>query len=99
MYQDFVERTAGTAPICITLAASPLNPDTLQPYMNRIIRSRYQLNSIPFFYPKDGDIIFLLNVGKFLRYFFILYSGAGRRDFCTKSCPIRFKGPVSFPFV
>ena len=39
-----------------------------KPYMNRIIRRRYQLSSILFFYPEDGDIIFLLNVGKFLRY-------------------------------
>jgi hypothetical protein len=36
--------------------------------MNRIIRRRYQFISIPFFYPEDGDIIFLLHVGKFLRY-------------------------------
>jgi hypothetical protein len=67
-YQDFVKRTAGNASACITLASSPLNPDNVQPYMNRIIRSRYQLRSIPFFYPEDGDIMFLLNFGKFLRY-------------------------------
>jgi len=36
--------------------------------MNVIIRRRYQLSSIHFFYPEDGDIVFLLNVGKFLRY-------------------------------
>lgn len=39
-----------------------------KPYMNRIIRRRYQVSCIPFFYPEDGDIIFLRNVGKFLRY-------------------------------
>jgi hypothetical protein len=36
--------------------------------MNRIIRREYQFSSIPFFYPEDGDIIFLLNFDKFLLY-------------------------------
>ena len=64
----FVKRNAGTTSICMTLASFPLNSDNVQPYMNRIIRRRYQLSSIPFFYPEDGNIIFLLNAGKFLRY-------------------------------
>lgn len=67
-YQDFVKRTAGTASISHNTRTVSTKSRQLKPYMNRIIRRRYQLSSIPFFYPEDGDIILLLNVCKFLRY-------------------------------